>query len=629
MMEAGTQEPFDSDIDELGDRIQSTLRRREEMGVSRVVLDLTQFKRFKNVINFVTDPEGLGMGTLWEYTRQYQYLRDFYGLMCPRCNEPGPDPLSPYDCWGKDPQQLQDDVLFEIDETTGFYVCPQCHNRQDDIARPSYNELIAVVGMRSGKTVLAAMILLWELHQDLLRENPQREWGLTPGQEIYYTCATTKTEQAKDTIYAALDGMFENSQWFTRYNAALKQLAADLHVPLDKVFVKNTGEIRYLHKQLFVDNTGANSAGIAGKTRKVVVIDEIARFMQSESRLGVDLVYDTLKNSLLTLAKFGSKMVCISSPIIKTDKIMRLYEEAEKRKSATTLYFRHSTWDFNPNLPFDHPFIQERMEQDPVACKRDYGADPPGAQDPWMPEEWRIDDCVDGEIPSLVHARTVNSALIVKGKRTDMVGKELLHKDMTSTKHIVVACDPGYRRDSFGMVLAYLKPIRTVRGIEEHMFVGWSDAWVPTQKPRREVDFANVLRVIHEMSNWWILDKVVYDQWNSPMQIQDLQKAGIDAEKIPLKKEDWDNLASLFYNKQIHLLHPKIGGKGAERLIWELKNLEIKENGKVDHSNLTSSDIAVCLARAAKTLLGPEQTQIRVAEARANSIGQTVRFRRP
>jgi hypothetical protein len=614
---------FDEEVEELAERLGKTLQERESIGVAKVAIDHSQFKTFKNIIHFATDPEGLGLQTLWEYTRQYQYIRDFYSLMCPNCNEPGPNPQMPYDCWGKTAQQLTDDVLFEND------VCPKCHLKKSDAAIPQYNTVLGCVGMRGGKSVMAAIILLYELHHMLMIDNPQKTWNLAPGQEIYLTCCTTKIEQAKDTIFAAVDGVYENSPWFTKYNAALKNYAIALQVPFDKVFVKNLTEIRYLHKQIFVDNTGANSAGIAGKTRYVAVIDEIARFMQTDSRLGVDMVYDTLSASLLTLSKYGSKMICISSPIVKGDKIMNLIEAAKEKRPPNVLWFHHSTWDFNPNLPFEDPYIQNKFNENPVAAKRDFGADPPGAQNPWMEDEWKIDECVDVSIPVLINTQDYTSSLIVKGTRSDMVSKRIMWKDIKTTKHIVVACDPGYRKDSFGLVIAYLKAIRTVRGIEEHMFVGAAEAWVPTQKPRKEVDFGNVLTVIHELAGWWLVDKVVYDQWSSPPQIQDLMMAGIDAEKIPLKKEDWDNLYGLIWNKQIHLLHPKIGGFGAKLLLWELKNLEIKDNGKVDHSIHSSSDIAVCLARAAKTLMGADQTARRVVEARAEKIGQTVRFRRP
>jgi len=1009
------QDLFDSEIDELAERLGGIIKNRESRGVSTIVLDLSQFRTFKNIIHFTTDPEGLGLQTLWEYTRQYQYIRDFYSLLCPKCNEPGPNPQMPYDCWGRSPQQLQEETLFE-DVGNGIYVCPKCQIKQDDIPHPKYNTLLGMCGMRSlsgdsliltqdglvrldqkpktiwnrngiqkvtqfisegikptykittqfgfsvkcspihpfltaqgknkhfpipkkqnplmplcecgcgwriikknrkfihghgcvkpdnfiecqnlttknrlilplnqnlfgtkkhnpnlsfftglligdgcitgrkpfnyvfkisgscdetltwlkqfhkgssfeypnkwsyefsdvkladkfasmgynkgwkaptkeipklilesdketviqflrglfeadgcvstdclnlttvspvlakqvhllllnlgivasnsnsptrkynskeltgntsytlkikgyqwlqkfystigffsskkqkklqklidsprlptekykiqkagwgeyikvkirkiekvedqelydihvpvgnsfvanglvshnsGKSVLAAIILLYELHKLLLMENPQKTWGLIPGQEIYATCCTTKVEQSKDTIFAAVDGIFENSPWYTKYNQALKNHAIALGIPLDKVFVKNLEEIRYLHKQIFVDNTGANSAGIAGKTRYIAVIDEIARFMQTDSRLGVDMVYDTLSASLLTLSKFGSKMICISSPIVKGDKITRLIEEAKEKKPPNVLWFVHSTWDFNPHLPLDDPYIQNKFSENPVAAKRDFGADPPGAQNPWMEEDWRIDGCVDDKIPALFHTKNTTSSLIVKDVRTDMIGKEIMWKDIETTKHIVIACDPGQRKDAFGMIVAYLKPIRTVRGIEEHMFIGAAEAWIPTQKPRREVDFANVLKTIKELSEWWLLDKVVYDQWSSAPHIQDLMMAGIDAEKIPLKKEDWDSLYALLYNKQVHLLHPKIGGDGAKQLIWELKNLELKENGKVDHSSTTSSDIAVCLARAAKVLMGEDRTAKRVAEARASHIGQIVSFKRP
>jgi len=982
-------------FEEGGEKIKKAVDARLERGIPQVKM-VGAFKTFRNIVHFISDPEGLALNTIWNFNRQYEYIAKFYSLFCPNCNDPGPNPSSPFDCWGRSPLQLQEDILFELNEA-GFYECPKCGLFQKDSGLPSYREMVGVCGMRcvagdtwvltqegmtqlitqpvtvwntgglnpatefipqgtkstievitsfgfrlrcspnhpilvvdpgplhrkrkhiykeastlcvkkdhcvlpigqnifgkthlepeeasflgvligdgcisgnspydyvfkisgntkepetlawikrfhprgstclnstktgwsyefsdvayakrvaslgynrhwkaptkevpssiltgdrdtiisflrgvfetdgctstdcvnhttvspilakqiqllllnlgivsslsssptrkfkssgitgnrtytnkikgrqwilrfsqivgfltspknellqkiilspqaktkyrirkatwgeyilvtvrhvkecspeplydihvpngnsywsnglishnSGKTMLAAQILLYELHCDLLIDNPQKTWGLAPGQEIYYTVATTKGEQAKDTIFAAIDGLFINSPWFIRYVNALKTNAHQQNVPVDNVYVKNLSEIRFLHRQLFVDLTGSNSAGIAGKTRKICVVDEVARFTETDSRMGVDAVYDTLKASLLTLSKFGSKMICISSPMTKIDKIMRLKEDAVKSieeakakgKESSILVFTHSTWDFNPNIKFEDPFIQDEFRKNPVAAKRDFGADPPGALDPWMPDDWRIDECIDSEIPNLVFARDYVHSLIVKGKQTNMVAKDLksMILDVPTTKHIAIGCDPGHRMDSFGMILAYVRAVRTARGIEEHLFVGAVLPWEPKEKPLIEVDFRNVLQCIFKFSKHWVLDKVVYDQWQSVLQIQDLQAAGIDAEKIPLKKEDWDMLAALFYNRQIHLLHPLVGGHGANRLVWELKNLQIKESGKVDHSPLSSSDLAVCLCRLAKVLVSADIGQNRALEQRSSSFGKAVSFRRP
>jgi len=1024
------EDPFASDpsVAHILDKIKSAVTTRCDRGLPKITL-AQNFKQFKNIIHFVTDPEGLALNTLWHFNRQYQYMRDFYSLLCPQCNKPGPNPEAPFDCWGKSALQLQDDVLFEKN-AMGEYQCPQCGLLQKDSGLPNYREMIGVCGMRSGKTMLAAQILLYELHCDLLLNDPQKSWGLAPGQEVYYclkkgslinttqgykpieiigegdvvidkdgnenvvmqawgegvrpimeislyggkkiyatpqhthpvwawprlcacgcrrpvnsgvlyvsghnfnrqvvtkkagatitqghntyrnipydynpfqrlrtdelrkgdyfliprhfneikpkqpiefarllgyyiaegnsvsnrkaiylnfsaheyetwakdavdlarglsfvasrnvrsprsrvyigsqslelfeyhggrysskkhcseevmrwplkykreliiglfrgdgtrgyykrnkdkkifmvqytttskilalqielllaqlgfpcavscvhkklprhdcyilqirgnfakqlahmiwgdefpvlpskkwrtqawvddqyvyipvrsvkfvpsdevynitvdnshsylceniatynSVATTKGEQAKDTIFAAIDGLFTNSPWFTRYVNALKHTAKNQGVPVDSVFVKNLSEIRFLHKQLFVDLTGSNSAGIAGKTRKVCVVDEVARFMETESRMGVDAVYDTLKASLLTLSKYGSKMICISSPLFKTDKIMRLKEEAlttiehakAEGKTPFVLVFHHATWDFNPNIKLEDAFIQEEFRKNPVAARRDFGADPPGALDPWIPEESWIDRCVDPDITNLVFVRDRTRPRLLKDNVTTVVQKDLASMvlDVPTTRHITIACDPGYRKDSFGMVLGYTKFTETQRGGEEHLYVGAVLVWEPREKPRIEVDFVNVLDCIRRFAKHWIVDKVYYDQWQSIFQIQQLRDEGIDTDRISLEPKDWDLLATLIYNQQIHLLSPDKGGKAAERLLWELKNLQIKDKGRVDHASYSSSDLAVCLARLAKALVSPQAGRKKTLDQRSAGIARTVHLRRP
>jgi hypothetical protein len=586
------------------------------------------FRTFRNAVDFVVHPEGLAMPSLYEFPRQYQYLRDFYGLLCPNCNAPGRDPNMPYDCWGMSPAQMQDQVLFEVEED-GEWRCPKCKHTQQQCGVVLPQTMIGLAGMRSGKSILAGLIVLNELHVDLLIPNPQKRWGLAPGQRIDYTCIATKVEQAEGTIFSAITNIHENSPWFLRYNRALIDKAREKGMAADRVYVKNLTDLRYYHKNFFVENAGTNSAGLAGKTRKVVVIDEIGRMVDTESRMGVDAVYTTMDRSLLTLSEFGSKMICISSPWLKDDKIMELYASAAENKNPRVIYFRHPTWDFNPKLPREHPKIVEAFQQNPTTAMRDYGCDPPGVNDPWIPAE-RVDACVDPNVPALLTVQDYTSSIIMQNIRTDMVSKRVLWKDLKTTKHLTISCDPGHRKDSFGMVLAYLQLVRTpASGVEPHMFVGYSMAWEPTQNPRREVNFRNVIDLIKEFGKHWVLDQVVYDQWQSVPLIQELQAHSIHALRTDLKQDDWDLLAALFYNKQIHLLHPKVGGKGSDRLIWELKNLQIKPNFRVDHSPTTSSDIAVCLARAAKALLSEEATQHRVMDTATRSVGRTVSFRRP
>lgn len=586
-----------------------------------------QFRTFRNAVDFVTHPEGLSLQSLYEFPRQFQYLRDFYALLCPQCNPPGPDPEKPFDCWGMSPQQLQDQILFEKDgpEYNAPYRCPNCHKTREELGIVVPQTLIGMAGMRSGKSILAAMILNYELHCDLLIPNPQKEWGLAPGQRVDYTCVATKVEQAEGTIFSAFTSLHENSTWFTRYNRSLIDHARRRGLPADRVYVRSLTSMKYYHKNLFVENAGCNSAGMAGKTRKVVVIDEIGRMLRSESRMDVDAVFDTLDRSLLTLSNYGSKMICISSPWLRGDKIMELVEMAERTKNPRVVYFRHATWDFNPLFPRTHPKILEAYQQNPINARRDYGCDPPGASDPWIPEEWRIDECVHDFPPLLITANTTSYVRTEHGL-VELVAKRIVTKSISPVPSIVIACDPGRSRDSFGMVIAYMQQENKPGSSESHVYVGYADAWEPTLKPRREVDFRNVIKLIREISHHWTIEMVVYDQWQSTPLIQELHEAGIPACQKKLNKEDWDTLVTVIYTKHIHI---PAQGYGAERLVWELKNLQLRSSGMIDHAPSTSSDIAVCLARAVKVLLSQEATQRRLMTIASQHIGRTVRFRRP
>jgi hypothetical protein len=303
---------------------------------------------------------------------------------------------------------------------------------------------------------------------------------------------------------------------------------------------------------------------------------------------------------------------------------MKLYAGARETRVPTVLTRKYPTWQFNPKFPREHPEILERFQLDPIGAARDFGCEPPGVQDAWM-EEWRIDACVDPDMVTLIRDQDYGHSIIVKGLQTNFLAKRILYKDLMATQSVVIACDPGSKTDNFGVVLAYLKKVRTPNGIEDHVMIGGVLNWAPEKRPPREVDFMNVTDVLLECTEHWDVPAVVFDQWQSISAIRTLLENGVRAEKMTLKPEDWVRLATLVYQKHIHFL---ANTPAAKKLIWELKNMILLPNGKVDHSPMTSSDLAVCVARACKALVGAD-AMVRLHLDEASHGGQAIRFRRP
>ena len=75
-------------------------------------------------------------------------------------------------------------------------------------------------------------------------------------------------------------------------------------------------------------------------------------------------------------------MLSISSPMSHWDKMMSL--ERVHKGSKDVLTFRLPTWEFNPELPRNDPFIAKKYREDPIKAERDYAANPPMAASAWI-----------------------------------------------------------------------------------------------------------------------------------------------------------------------------------------------------------------------------------------------------
>ena len=81
-----------------------------------------------------------------------------------------------------------------------------------------YRELVLDVGMRGGKSVLAAAISLIEEKELWNKGNPVEHYGFPPGEEIFIINVATNRDQARDTIFAKTEGLIKNSEFYQKRN---------------------------------------------------------------------------------------------------------------------------------------------------------------------------------------------------------------------------------------------------------------------------------------------------------------------------------------------------------------------------------------------------------------------------
>lgn len=419
-----------------------------------------------NICEWVTGMDYWNVPSTFDHSRQYQIMRDLFGVRCPICNSMKPEAV---DCWGKGRIYLESEILLAWVESHQDFVCPRCGSTQrelihDRLLQP-YNEAIVLAGMRSGKSFLGAHIGGYFEHflstramfgqgsiQRMLKQE-KSEWF-----EITFSASTAT--QAQQTIYAKYREMRKNSPWIQRYSTWAQKFESTQPSDVDRwTYNTNNDAILDGWARVRYNRIASDSAGVAGKTRIMASIDEWARLADTEGSRSARELYRVLNQSLATvraavmqnpLPSFLGMMLNVTSPISQDDPAMEHYNKALGGELPHTYQWKGPTWEFNPQMPrfvFDDDYAK-----DPLAAERDFGANPPNAESPFVDDPKRFWKSIDFAHEPIATFRP--------SFFEDTTGKKYIGADVENCKlnHVhpyYLFGDAGLNWDSFGLVCAH------------------------------------------------------------------------------------------------------------------------------------------------------------------------------
>lgn len=542
------------------------------------------FRPAPNAIKWATGIDYLGHTTLHEWFGSWMIIRDFFQLRCPTCNPGGPGTVKPRsggpkDCWGKSREYLEEEVLLEWDPDLMEDVCPKCHTARsafiDEGLLTPFNQLHLLCGMRSGKSVTAAIIGTYIEHFILCLAHSFKDPKGKTGLHAYFdmpkaiqfemTVLASSETQSKDTIWALYRGFRADSPWFKRYvpwilNKQTQQRRAGMRAweyDEEKIL-----EIRNGHPdvRLVINSANSNSAGLAGRTRIAGLVDELGRMKVTDGPSGGDEVYRTVEQSLQTVrsevlrigaAPWLGAMISVSSPKSQADKAFRLWRQSPKIPGM--LSHRLATWEYNPRQPrknFDAAYAK-----DPLGADTDFGANPPGSDHPFI-----HDPKMFGELaidPKLKPTALFENYLLKKGKHEYIATRIADMHYRRDRYERFVFCDAGQNFDAFSLACAHGEWVSDGRGNEIwKTVIDWVCRIVPLK--RREIYFQSVVDVLQEAKVRQNITRVRFDRWQSVKPIQDIRDLGIeDAEKMSLKPNDYNGFKQDYMEGRVALLPPR------------------------------------------------------------------------
>lgn len=429
-------------------------------------------------------------------------------------------------------------------DTLDRCVYVECASEEEtfDIRVPNGSTFVAngILNHNSGKSAFFNLLVPYLTHKWVKVEKPVETLGLMSSSILIGTCTALTWAKAQELLYDPISNAIENSKWFQQYFQLLDDYEERTGIELYKF--KDTF-LSFNHKNLILNTSGPNKRTLRGATRWVSIIDEIGWFPHGDDndereRASANEVYVSLDRSLKTVRKSTMKLLkegydniplaygCgISSPSSYNDKIMELVRNFKGSKEV--LVHQAPTWEMNP-LFTKEDFAKE-YQDDPIKAERDFGANPPMAENAWI-----------SDVKSLDHL-LVNRWVIdyQYDHFTNRSGVDMVFGKLRSTKApptcppTVLTIDAGYSNNSFALA------------ITANDGRGANVLAVAEIAPKKGITVINYTRTVKQLLYPLIkafnVQAVGADRWNSLKLLQDIEEdCHVHTFQYSLKPTDFD-----------------------------------------------------------------------------------------
>lgn len=230
----------------------------------------------------------------------------------------------------------------------------------------------------------------------------------------------------------------------------------------DTLFKFMESFLHYKHRKLFMSAAAPNRRTLRGRARFVFGIDELSHFDSSleakdRVRISASGVYDALDRSMKTVRSHAKELFKqgydnvtpgmafnISSPTSYQDFLMTKVRKFQGSRIVLPVHL--ATWDFNPKEPRSN-FTKE-YEDDPVMAERDYGANPPLTDSPFIGSEEVVLRAF-GETKNKVEYEYVRKKK--KDKNVVMKASKAIPRPQGDIYPSLLCIDAGLTNNSFAM----------------------------------------------------------------------------------------------------------------------------------------------------------------------------------
>jgi len=406
-------------------------------------------------------------------------------------------------------------------------------NIREVVPGKELRNMVLAFGRRSGKTSISACIVAYEVYRLIHTYNPQKYYGVVPTNPINLISIATSKDQAGH-LFQEASGHFAKCGFFKRYMARDTMTAIWFQSPAEIEKYGMYSDNPRARATIRVKFEPCNAKGLRGAGNYVVILDEVAHFVEVGSKSAEDVfnaVYPSTaayspkdENKKALRDQSDARVIMISSPLGKKglfwDHFRRGMEGADNM-----LCIQAPTWEVNPTVAAG-VFI-DAHSVDPRQFDVEYGAEFSERTLGFFEEAKDVTDCID---PTL---------------RPKLLG--------VSGRRYFMGFDLGLVVDASAMAIVHLEDGRIVTDFVDQIKAGEGE-----YRDRKRLEFDDVADWIHEQSRKFAIVEGIFDQWGGIPLEQALVKKGLTQIKTEhmtgqRNSEIYQNLKAMIFDRRLVL----------------------------------------------------------------------------
>ena len=303
-----------------------------------------------------------------------------------------------------------------------------------------WQNLILAIGRRGGKSTLSACISNYEMYKLLKQGDPAKFYNHNPGAVVSILNVAPTDDQAA-VVFDMSQNMAMRCPFIKDRMLHQTQTYFDLQTDED---IKLHGKKR---ASLLAISGGCSSNALRGQNAIVIIMDEMAHFIDNNGRFSGSEVYNALEPSRLTFRRDG-KVICISSPYAKFGKFYELWQDAFPNPEITLAFKMYSAMVNPTKCPTEILKAARKADRTKFMCE--YGGEFSDTITAWIEDENEFKNCVDVNIS--VPSRGVHDVPyyygIDLGFKNDGSAVSIVHKDPSTNKIVLDYANVWYSGSS-------------------------------------------------------------------------------------------------------------------------------------------------------------------------------------